>query len=178
MYLIALKEMVPGRAQSFEEVKKQVEEDYRRINAFSLTRTDATNFLARATNELAKGKTFAELAAQSNFKAEPLPPISRATESITNLDERLDVRRLKGVALTLEPGKVSDFIMNPPDGGYLLYVRAKIPFDEAKLRVELPKFTSQLRYQKQNELFDIWFNKQIEKANLPLRQATPRRQGA
>lgn len=178
MYLIALKDMIPGRAQSFDEVKKQVEEDYRRMNAFSLTRTDATNFVARATNDLAKGKSFAELAQQANLKAEALPPISRATESITNLEERLDIRRLKGVALSLEPGKISDYIMNPPEGGYLLHVRAKIPFDEAKLRVELPKFTSQLRYQKQNELFDIWFNKQIEGAKLPLRQASPRRPGA
>ena len=178
MYLIALKESIPGRAQSFDEVKKQVEEDYRRMNAFTLARSDATNFVAHATNELAKGKSFAELAKQANLKSETLPPISRATESVTNLEERVDIRRLKQTALSLDPGKLSDYIMNPPEGGYLLYVRAKIPFDEAKLRDELPKFLSQLRYQKQNELFDIWFNKQIEKANLPLRQSNQRRQGA
>lgn len=178
MYLLAVKELVPGRAKSFQEVRSQVEEDYRRINAFTLARNEATNFIARATNELAKGRIFGELAQQAGLKAETLPPISRATETVTNLEERLNVATLKRAAFTLEPGKLSDYIMNPPDGGYVLYVRARIPFDEAKLRTDLPKFTAQLRFQKQNELFDAWFNRQLEKANLPLRQPNQRRPGA
>ena len=47
--------------------------------------------------------------------------------------------------------------------------------DEAKLKTELPKFTSELRYQKQNEIFSRWFSKQVEKSNLPLNNRTARK---
>ena len=167
-YLIALKEKIPGRFEPYEAVVSKVTEDYKRYTAFTLGYAEATNFIARATNALARGKTFEEAALQSNLKVETLPPISKSTESLTNLDEQLDVRRLKSVVLSLEPGKVSSYIPNPPNGGYVVYLRGKLPFDEAKLREELPKFTSELRYHKQNEIFNRWFNKQVEQAKLPL----------
>jgi len=163
IYLIALKDMIPGRPQSFEEVRDKVTEDYKRLNAFSLGRGDATNFIARATNAMTQGKTFEEVAQQLNLKAEPLPPISQSTESLTNLETRLNVRQLKSIMFSLEPGKVSSYIPNPPEGGYVVYVRAKLPFDETKLRQELPKFMAELRYQKQNQIFGQWFQKEVQK---------------
>jgi hypothetical protein len=169
IYIIALKEMIPGRPQSFEEVRDKVTEDYKRFNAFTLARNEATNFLAKATNAMAQGRTFDEAAQQSGVKSEMLPPISLSTESLTNLEERVNVRQLKSIIFSLEPGKVSTYIPNPPDGGYLVHVRAKLPFDEARVRQELPKFMAELRYQKQNEIFGQWFRKQVEKANLPIK---------
>jgi len=174
IYVFALKETIPGRPQPFEEVKEKVAEDYRRYHAFTLGRSDATNFVAQATSGIASGKTFEEIAQQLKLKSEPLPPISQATESLTNLNDRLNVRQLKGVMLGLEPGKLSGYIPNPPEGGYVVYVRAKLPFDDNKIREALPKFLSELRYQKQNEIFGQWFRKQVEKANLPLNQPKQR----
>jgi hypothetical protein len=55
-----------------------------------------------------------------------------------------------------------------------VYVRSKVPFNETKVREELPKFMAELRYQRQNEIFNQWFRKQVEKANLPLNR--PRQQ--
>jgi len=162
-YIIALKEKIPGRFETYEEVASKVIDDYKHYNAFTLAYSDATNFISRATNSLAQGKTFEEVAQQSNIKVETLPPISKSTESLTNLDERLDVRRLKSIVFSLEPGKVSSYIPNPPDGGFVVYVRAKLPFDEAKLRDELPKFTAEMRYHKQNEIFNVWFQNQVNK---------------
>lgn len=172
VYLIALKETIPGRYQSFEEVRDKVTDDYKRFSAYTLARDDGTNFLAKATNAMPQGKTFAEVAQLSKLQVETLPAVSPNTESITNL--ALDVRRLKSIMFSLEPGRVSGYIPNPPDGGYIVYVRAKLPFDEAKVREELPKFLAELRYQKQNEVFSQWFRKQLEKANLPLRTPTKR----
>lgn len=163
VYIIALKEMIPGRPQSFDEVRDKVTDDYKRFSAFTLTRNEATNFIAKASSAMAQGKTFEEVAQQLSLKAETLPPISRSTESLTNLEERLNVRQLKSIMFSLEPGKVSSYIPNPPEGGYVVYVRAKLPFDETKLRQELPKFIAELRYQKQNEIFGQWFRKEIEK---------------
>jgi hypothetical protein len=163
VYLIALKEKFPGRAQTFEEVRDKVAEDYKRMNAFTLARNEATNFAARVTNAMAAGKSFAEAAQQAGHKAQPLPPISRSADSLTNLEERVDVRRLQNIMFSTEPGKLSQYTPNPPDGGYLVYVRAKLPIDEKKMREDLPKFVAEMRYQKQNEIFNQWFRKQVEK---------------
>lgn len=166
-YIIALKEKIAGRFEPFEEVQNKVAEDFKRYSAFTLAYTDATNFIARATDGLAHQKTFEEVAQQSGLKAESLPPISQSTESVTNLEERLDIRRLKPIMFGLEPGKVSSYMPNPPDGGYVVYVRGKLPMDEVKLHAELPKFTADLRFKKQNEIFQRWFAKQVEQAKLP-----------
>ena len=175
VYLIALKDTVPGRYQTFEEVHDKVADDYRRFNAYTLAHNDAMSFLFRATNAMPQGKTFSEIAQLSKLQVQTLPPISPGTESLTNFN--LNVRQLKGAMFSMEPGHVSNYMVNPPDGGYIVYVRAKLPFDEAKVRQELPKFMAELRYQKQNEIFSQWFRKQLETANLPLRTPT-RRTGA
>ena len=180
IYLIALKDMIPGRPQTYEEVQDKVLEDYKRLNAYTLARNDATNLISTATSGMAQGKTFDEMVLQYNatnnatLKSEALPPISPSTETLTNLEERLNVRQLKSVVFSTQPNSISGFIPNPPEGGFLVYVRGKLPFDEAKVRAELPKFTAELRYQKQNEIFSQWFRKQVEKANLPLNKPKPR----
>jgi hypothetical protein len=174
IYIIALKDQIPGRFQPFEEVKERVAEDYRRMQAFTLARNDGTNLMVQATNGIASGRTFSEVAQKLGFKAEALPPISQSTETLTNLQERLNIRQLRSVVFSLEPGKVSSYVPNPPDGGYVVYVRAKLPINEQKMREELPKFLAELRYQKQNEIFNQWFRKQLEKANLPINRSRPR----
>ncbi len=178
IYIIALKDTIPGRAQSYEEVRDKVMDDYKHFNAYTLARNDGTNLVGTATNALLQGKTFEEAAQKLGLKVETLPPISQSTETLTNLEERLNVRQLKSIIFSLEPNSVSSYIPNPPEGGFVVYVRAKLPFDETRLRQELPKFTAELRYQKQNEIFGQWFRKQVDKANLPLNKPKPRSGGA
>lgn len=163
-YLIALKETIPSRQESYAEVKDKALDDYKRTQAFTLMYQDATSFHTKATNELAKGKSLDEVAAQSGLKVVTLPPVSLRTESLTNLDSNLDIRRLRSSLFTLEPGKVSNFNPNPPVGGYIAYVKQKLPIDEAKLKTDLPKFMAEIRYQRQNEVFNNWFRKEYEKA--------------
>ena len=175
-YLVALKQFIPSLPEPFETITNKVTEDYKRYMAFTLAYSDATNFIARATNGLTQGKTFDELAQAAGLKVESLPPISRRTGSLTNLEERIDPQRLKDVMFSLEPGKVSGYIPNPPDGGYVAYQRARLPLDEAKMRQELPKFAAEIGYKRQNEIFGQWFRKQAEQAKLPLpNKQQPRR---
>ncbi len=175
-YIIALKQSFPSEPEPFATIQAKVEDDYKRYNAFTLAYSAATNFIGVATTGLAQGKTFEELAVAQKLKVETLPPISARTDSVTNLEERVDVRRLKSILLNLEPGKISTYTPNPPEGGYVVYARARLPMDETKLKTELPKFLAELRYQKQNEIFNQWFRKQLEAAKLPLPNRQ-RRQG-
>jgi hypothetical protein len=163
IYIIGLKEVIPGRAQTFEEVKDKVADDYKHFNAYSLARTDGTNLVGQTTNQMPTGKTFSEVAQKLGLSAETLPPISQSSETLTNLEQRLNVRQLKGILFSVEPGKISGYIPNPPDGGYVVYVRGKLPLDETKVKEELPKFMAEMRYHKQNEIFNVWFRKQIER---------------
>ena len=174
-YLLALKETIPSRLEPYAAVADKVADDFKRYNAFTLAYAEATNFIAQANTGLATGKTFEETAQKAGLKVETLPPISQATESLTNLEERLDVRTLKSVMFRLEPGKLSTYQPNPPEGGYVVYVRGKLPLDDAKVRAELPRFLAELRYHKQNQNFNVWFNKQAELAKLPVnnRQKRP-----
>ena len=175
-YIIALKQSFPSEPEPFQLIKAKVEDDYKRYHAFTLAYGAATNFIGKATTGLTQGKTFEELALAQGLKVETLPPISARTDSVTNLEERVDVRRLKSILLNLEPGKISTYTPNPPEGGYVVYARARLPMDETKLKTELPKFLSELRYQKQNEIFNQWFRKELESAKLPLPNRQ-RRQG-
>ena len=174
-YLIALKETIPSRLEPYVAVADKVAEDYKRYNAFTLAYADATNLIAQVNAGLAAGRTFEEAAQKAGFKVETLPPISQTTESLTNLDERLDVRALKAAMFRLEPGKVSTYQPNPPEGGYVVYVRGKLPLDDAKVRAELPRFLAEMRSHKQNQIFNVWFTKQAGLANLPVsnRQKRP-----
>lgn len=162
VYLIALKEKISGRPQAFGEVREKVEEDYKRFNAFTLARSSATNFIAQVTNSMPQ-KSFGEVAQQLGLKAETLPPISQNSQSLTNLEERLNARQLTSIMFSTEPGNVTPYIPNPPDGGYVAYVKSKLPIDEQKMREELPRFVAEMRYQRQNEIFNQWFRKQVEK---------------
>lgn len=175
-YIIAFKDMIPSQPQPYAEVAKKVEDDYKRYNAYTLAYSAATNFINQATNGLGQGKTFEEIAQQSGLKVQTLPPISAKTESVTNLNESIDVRRLRATMLSLEPGKVSSYIPTPPEGGYIVYVRGKLPLDEAKVKEELPKFLAELRYQKQQDIFNQWFRKELEQAKLPLPNRQPQQQ--
>jgi hypothetical protein len=170
---VALKDVIPSRVEPYETVQQKVLDDYKRSQAFTLSRQEAVDFQTTLTNALALGKTFSEAATQAKVNPVTLPPISPSTESLTNLEHNVNVRQLRQVMFSIEPGKSSGYIPNPPEGGYIVYVRAKLPMDEVKLKQELPKFLGEVRYYKQNEIFNQWFRRQVERANLPLTKSKP-----
>lgn len=166
-FLIALKDTIPGFNQPYEAVRARVEDDYRHAQAFRM-------MYQEVGDSLTLGKSLPEVAALAKVPVVTLPPISRSTETLTNLHPMLNLRQLRSVMFSLEPGKTSSFLPAPPDGGYVVRVNARIPIDEAKLKTELPKFTAELRYYKQNEIFNQWFRRQAEKAQATLPGLTPR----
>jgi hypothetical protein len=180
-YIIALKGNIPSRAQSYDEVKEKVANDYKMTQAFTIMRTEAMDFQSRLTNALTAGKKFEEVAAASKVKVITLPPISRTTDSLTNLDDVVNVQQVKNAVFSIDSGKTSPLLPNGAQGAFIVYVGERLPVNEAKLKEELPKFLAEIRYMRQNQLFHEWFTKQVEKAapQLPSLQkpATPPRRG-
>ncbi len=175
VYLISLKNRLSSEMPPLEKVQEKVTNDYKSFQAGELARASGTSFAASVTNGLAQKKPFAEICAQAKVKPINLPPFAPSTPSLTNLDQRINFYMVQHIAFSLKPGEASPFYPLPKqEGGLVLYLRAKLPLDEAKVKADLPEFMGRLRMYRQNEDFNQWFNKQAELARLNIpRKETP-----
>jgi hypothetical protein len=166
--VIALKNKTPVEFPPLEKVRDKVVTDAKFDQAAQLARIDGTNFQATLFNDLKAGKTFEASAAAAKVPTIKLPPISPSSspQSLTNLDERVNLQRLQGLLGELTNNTSSSFTMVPPDGGWIVYLQSKRPASEEKVREELPKFITNLRQYRTMEALNKWFSKQAEMAQL------------
>src|SRR5207247_1771285 len=94
---------------------------------------------------------------------------SATTPSLPGLEKGLDLRRLQSFAFDLPVGGVSQFFPTQ-EGGFVLYVRAILPFDEAKAKIEMPTYAAKVQAARQNDAFNGWFRKQAEGGRLNIPQ--------
>ena len=167
VYLAALKTNIPSELPPLEKIRDKVTADYKRVQALQLARKEGQAFATAVTNALAQKKSFADVAKQMNVKTQTLPPFSSATNSMPGLDERINFRSLQDMAFNLKPGQASQFVPNV-DGGYVVYLKEKIPVKDEQVKAELADFTSRLRNYRQTEAFNDWFRKEAEQAKLVL----------
>jgi hypothetical protein len=172
VYIISLKEKIPSELPPLEKIQEKVTADYKNSQAQDAARKAGAAFHLTLTNGLAQSKAFNDICAEVKVQTVSLPPFSSSTESLTNIDERINYRQVQRLAEDLQPNKASAFTPMPPHGGLILYLRARLPVDEAKVKTELPGFTGRLRAYRQNEAFQQWFRKQAEQARLimPVRE--------
>lgn len=161
VYVIAFHKRFPSEVQPLANIQEQVAADDRFTQAIRMARQAGTNFSATLTAGLAQGKTFSAVCAEANVKPVTLPPFSQATRTLPEVDERVSLGLLKQVAFATPPGKTSDFIPTS-DGGLVLHVLSRLPMDETKLKTELPAFLNYVRQNRQSEVFNDWFRKQME----------------
>jgi hypothetical protein len=165
VYMIARKAKIPSELQTFEQVKTKVADDYKNFLAQDMARKAGLAFHTNLTNGLMLKKSFDQLAAGDNVLVIDVPPFSRNTRSLTNLDERINLRLLQNFADTLEVGQASPFI---PQAGVIVYVSGKPAIDEKKMATELDAFIGTLRQIRQGEAFNNWFRRQADKDRLQL----------
>lgn len=173
LYIIALKNRFPSEMQPLEKIRDKVAGDYRSSQALELARKAGNSFHTPLTNGLAQKKTFGELCAQAKIKTIALPPVAPEITSLPGLDPRISLRQLQQLAMRLQPGQASNFTPTT-DGGFILYLRDRLPFDEEKVKKELPEFLGKLRQYRQNEAFNQWFRRAAEQARLviPAKEST------
>jgi parvulin-like peptidyl-prolyl isomerase len=190
VYLIALDKKIPSEIPTFEKVQDQVTADFKHEQALNLAGQSGMVFYSTLTNGLAQGKTFSAICLENKLKPVALPPFSLSTRGLPEAEDRLNLNQLKQAAVTTPPGQVSHLVW-PSDaavmrqlsepGGFILYVKAKLPLDEAKMQADLPTFVSYVRRNRQEEAFQQWFRKEAERGlkNVPaLRQQQPPVMGA
>jgi peptidyl-prolyl cis-trans isomerase D len=173
-YVIAFEKRIPSEIPPFEQLRDRVTADFKYDQAKFLARQAGENAYTAITNGLAQGKTFSNICAEIKAPVTVLPPFSISTRTLPDAEPYIALNQLKQQAFSTPPGKVSNFGPTP-NGGTLLYVKAKIPVDPAKLKADLPEFVNYVRQTRQTEAFNEWFRRQAERGlrDTPLAQPKP-----
>ena len=162
VYVIAFNKKIPSEIPALDKIRARVEKDYQLGQAQDLARKAGLVFYPTLTNGLAQGKTVAALCADAKLQLVDLPPISLSTRELEQVSEHLPLNQFKQLAFGTTVGKVSPFQMTTA-GGVIVYVKSKLPLDEAKMIAALPTFANYVRQNRQNEAFNSWFRKEAEK---------------
>lgn len=165
VYVIALNRRFLSEMQPLEKVRERVTEDYRAAQALKLARQAAAIFDQTLTNGLAAGKTFSDLAAAANVKPVALPAFTLHTRALPELEGRAPLEAVQNVATSLSPGQVSG-VVPTENGAFILYLKSKLPVDEARLKMELPEFLERQREQRMSAAFSDWFQKMAQEMKL------------
>jgi hypothetical protein len=167
-YILAFDKLIPSRIPPLEEIRSRVIADCKEFEAMRTAQMSARMFEQTATNGLAKGQTFAEITRSAKVKPLDLPPFSLSTESLPEIEDEVDFNTFKQNVVETPTGKVSGLIPTH-SGGMVVYVGERLPVDKAKMQAELPAFSKLVRQARQNQAFDMWFQKEFSTVarNLP-----------
>ncbi len=165
VYVIALNARIPSELPPLESIRARLTEDYRKSRSLELARDEGNAAYAKLTNSIAKGKKFAEAAAEAKLTVVKIPPFSRSTRSIPEVEGHAEISDLKNLAEILAPGKVSDFTPTR-DGGFILHLIERLPVDETKRKQDWTEFMANLRQSRQIEAFGDWFRREHEHSHV------------
>jgi hypothetical protein len=174
VYVISLKKRIASANPRFEDVKEEVTRDYRQQQATLKARELGTAFAAGLTNSLTADTSFAEVCTQAGYQAESLPPLSRNTRSLPEVEQHTSLGLFKQVAFATAAGSASSFVPSS-DGGFVVYVDSVLPVDEVQKAEELPKFAEAVRQSLEGEAFSFWFGTEAQQGlvNTPLNRPPP-----
>jgi len=162
VYVIALNKKIPSEIPPLDQIRAQVVSEYRHSQALNLARQTGMNFHQLLTNGVAQGKTPESVCAAAKLSLENLPPLSLSTRQLPAVEDHLSLNQFKQISFSTPVGKVSNFQMTP-EGGIIVYVKSKLPLDEAKITANLPAFLNAVRLNRQSEAFSEWFRHEADK---------------
>lgn len=162
VYVISLNKTLASEIPAFESIRDRVTQDYRFREATLKAYEAGRNLYATATNALAAGKTFSSVCGEANVRPVLPPPFSISSRTIEGVQGRVNLSQFKQAAFGTPPGQVSNFTPTR-DGGFLVFVQAKLPLDEVRMKADLPEFARNLRQTRKGEAFNEWFRQEAEK---------------
>ena len=162
VYIIALLSKIPSEIPPLDRIRGYVTRDYQFNQALNLARQAGMDFSHTLTNGLAQGKSLAAICADAKVQLVDLPPLSLSMRELPQIEGQMTLNQFKQIAFATPPTKASPFQMTS-QGGVVVYVKAKLPLDEAKMNATLPTFAKAVRQTRQNEAFNDWFRKEAEK---------------
>lgn len=161
-YVIALKARLPSENPPYAAVHDRVTEDYRFMEALRAARRAGDGFYVTLTNELAAGKEFSAICTEAGLQPVTPRPFSLSTTELPEVESHVNLQQFKQAAFTASVGKPSQFFPTR-DGGFIVYVKARLPLDTAKMDAAITNFTLAVRQARQNEVFNDWFRRELDR---------------
>ncbi len=170
VYVIARSGTIARELQPLEKVSEKVTNDFRKFVSQQLARTAGQTFHTNLTNALAQGKTFDALCAAEKVPVIKVPPFSLATQTITNLDSRINQNLLKNIASDMKVGDTSPFLPFSQEGGLILHLKDRPKLDNTGVQEGLSSYLTNIRQARYNEAFNQWLRKAVEQSRLQFPQ--------
>ena len=163
IYIVAFNKFIPSRVPPLDEIRSRVVADCKEFEATRTAQMNAQIFEQTVTNGLAQGKTFAAICAGAKVKPLDLPPFSVSTQSLPELEDEVDLNAFKQRIIETPAGKTSGLIPTR-SGAMVVYVQERLPVDPSKMQADMPNFSKMVRQARQNQAFDLWFQKEASAA--------------
>ena len=167
VYLIGYHRRIPSEIRPFESIRDRVTEEFQKSEAAKLLNTAGKDLHSKLTNIIGQAKTFEIACQEAGVAAIDLPPFSQKTLTLPQLPNRGDLSPLKTAAFALTPGKASEFT-STRDGGFIVFLQAKVPVSDDKVKTELPEYLKNLRDRRQQEAFGEWLRHELGAAQISL----------
>jgi hypothetical protein len=160
-YLVGLQQKYPSESQSFETVRAKVTEDYRAFKALDMVKEAGAKFAEAAKKGLAVGEPFDFICTAQGVKPEVLSPFSAVTPSIPEIEDREDFSYVVRVVYELAAGQASSFVAPTEAGGFVAYVKARAPMEDALVQRDIPAYLEKFRRDRQIAAFNQWLQREM-----------------
>ncbi len=171
VYVVAFKRKFNSEPQPLHKVLAKVTEDFRRAKSLDLSRSEGAAFHEKAVKGVAAGKSFEEVCKAEKIMPVAVGAVTRTAHSVAELPETIEPQRYLKAVFDTDAGKVSPFI-NSGEGGFLVFVKQRLPADEKALKTELPSYLERLREARQNRAFNEWLQREFDAAvSMPVKTA-------
>jgi hypothetical protein len=163
VYVVGLQQRLPSQVQALSVVYDKAVADYRRDKARELARAAGEKFdAALQAGMVQQDKTFDAVCSSENLKPVPLPEFSLTSTNVPPpFSNKALFERVQETAFALPNDQCSKFVPTD-DGGFVLYVKERLPLDEAKMQAELPAYLARMREQRQVAAFQAWMQRQMQ----------------
>lgn len=162
-YVIALKGKLPSEVPPLESIRERVTADHRQIQAILAARRAGEAFALALTNGFAAGKKFSSICTDAGVKPMAIPPLALNARTNAVVEPHVRLDQFKNAAFTTPVGQASGLVASA-DGGFVVFVREKLPIAMTKLTEQMPAFINSVRQMRQNEASQDWFRHEAERA--------------
>jgi hypothetical protein len=158
IYVIALAKQLPSEIPPLSQIRDRVTRDYQLHDGTLRAQEAGTNYVQTLRSGLGAGKGFIAVCTAAGLRPETLPAFSLSTADLPELGDRVALNQLKAVAFATPVGQASDFEATD-DGGFIVYVKSRLPLDTDAMNANLPQFTGAFRQQRETAAFYNWLNR-------------------
>jgi len=161
IYVAGLQKRIPSELRTLNQIRSEVVSDYRDEKAMTLARDAGSKFAEAVKTGMKQDKSFDAVCQAQNIKPRTLPPFALTSTNAPATMDRSDFRRLQEMAYSLTEGTASIFVPSS-DGGFVVYLKRRLPVDEALIQQQLPYYLARLRAERQAVSFNMWISRQMQ----------------